>query len=95
MSDEEGQVVDRLVVVDQQDLLGNHFETAVFRTQAMGVMLTDRNQAQVSMNLLNYEKTPIHRVQELVKIEAARYGARVLSSEIVGLVPQAALVEAA
>lgn len=63
--------------------------------QAMGVFLADRNQAQVSMNLLNFEKTPIHRVQELVKAEAARYGARVVGSEIVGLIPQAALLEAA
>ncbi len=63
--------------------------------QAMGVYLEGRNQAQVSMNLLNYEKTPIHRVQELVKIEAARYGVRVVGSEIVGLVPQAALLDAA
>lgn len=63
--------------------------------QAMGVFLADRNQAQVSMNLLNYEKTPIHRVQELVKIEAARYGARVVGAEIVGLIPQQALLEAA
>lgn len=63
--------------------------------QAMGVFLADRNQAQVSMNLLNYEKTPIYRVQELVKAEAARYGARVVGSEIVGLIPQQALLEAA
>lgn len=63
--------------------------------QAMGVYLADRKQAQVSMNLLNYEKTPIYRVQELVKAEAARCGARVIGSEIVGLIPQAALLEAA
>lgn len=63
--------------------------------QAMGVFLADCNQAQVSMNLLNYEKTPIHRVQELVKVEAARYGARVVGAEIVGLIPQHALLEAA
>lgn len=63
--------------------------------QAMGVHLADRNLAQVSMNLLNYEKTPIHRIHELVKIEAARYGARVVGSEIVGLIPQAALLDAA
>ncbi|AGY60467.1 glutamate formimidoyltransferase [Gloeobacter kilaueensis] len=63
--------------------------------QAMGVFLAERNQAQVSMNLLNYEKTPIHRIQELVKIEARRYGVQVTGAEIVGLVPQAALIEAA
>lgn len=67
----------------------------LMNVQAMGVFLADRNQAQVSMNLLNYEKTPIHRVQELVKAEAARFGARVVGSEIVGLIPQAALLEAA
>lgn len=67
----------------------------LMNVQAMGVFLADRNQAQVSMNLLNYEKTPIHRVHELVKVEAARYGARVVGSEIVGLLPAAALLDAA
>ena len=43
------------------------------------------------MNLTNYEKTPIFRVFEVVKREAARYGVSVLESEIVGLVPSAAL----
>ena len=43
------------------------------------------------MNLTNYEKTPIFRVFEAVKREAARYGVAVLESEIVGLVPAAAL----
>jgi glutamate formiminotransferase len=63
--------------------------------KAMGVKLEDRNLAQVSMNLTNYEKTPIFRVFELVKREAERYGVSVLESEIVGLVPAAALVDAA
>ena len=58
-------------------------------------MLEDRGIAQVSMNLTNYEKTPIFRVFEMVKREAARYGVAVLESEIVGLVPAAALVGAA
>ena len=47
------------------------------------------------MNLTNYEKTPIFRVFETVKREAARYGVSVLESEIVGLVPSAALMQAA
>jgi glutamate formiminotransferase len=47
------------------------------------------------MNLTNYEKTPMYRVFEVVKREAARYGVNVLESEIVGLVPAAALVAAA
>ena len=47
------------------------------------------------MNLTNYQKTPIFRVFEMVKREAARYGVSILESEIVGLVPSAALVPAA
>jgi len=59
--------------------------------KAMGIPLEDRGIVQVSMNLTNYEKTPIFRVFELVKREAERYGVSVLESEIVGLVPSAAL----
>src|ERR1700756_3233587 len=54
-----------------------------------------RGLAQVSMNLTDFEQTPIHRVFEMVKREAARYGAAPLSSEIVGLIPKKALEEAA
>ena len=59
--------------------------------KAMGIPLDDRGIVQVSMNLTNYEKTPIFRVFDLVKREAERYGVSVLESEIVGLVPAAAL----
>lgn len=63
--------------------------------KAMGIELKERGVVQVSMNLTNYEKTPIFRVFEVVKREAARYGVNVLESEIVGLVPAAALQQAA
>ena len=63
--------------------------------KAMGIALEDRGVVQVSMNLTNYEKTPIFRVFDLVKREAARYGVTVLESEIVGLVPAAALLQTA
>jgi glutamate formiminotransferase / 5-formyltetrahydrofolate cyclo-ligase len=63
--------------------------------KAMGIPLEDRGIVQVSMNLTNFEKTPIFRVFDLVKREAARYGVNVLESEIVGLVPAAALTQAA
>jgi glutamate formiminotransferase len=63
--------------------------------KAMGLALDDRQIVQVSMNLTNFEKTPVFRVFELVKREAARYGVMVLESEIVGLIPQAALLQAA
>ena len=54
-----------------------------------------RGMAQVSMNLTDFEQTPIHRVFELVKQEAARYGAIAVSSEIVGLIPKLAMEQAA
>jgi len=54
-----------------------------------------RGQAQVSMNLTDFEQTPIHRVFETVKREAARYGVMPVSSEIVGLIPKRALEDAA
>jgi glutamate formiminotransferase len=63
--------------------------------KAMGIELADRGIVQVSMNLTNYEKTPIFRVFEMVKREAERYGVMVLESEIIGLVPQGALLASA
>src|SRR6201990_680109 len=54
-----------------------------------------RGLAQVSMNLTDFEQTPIHRVFEMVKREAARYGVVPISSEIVGLIPKKALEQAA
>ena len=59
--------------------------------KALGFELKDRGIVQVSMNMVNYEGTPLFRVFEMIKREAARYGVPVLGSEIVGLVPQAAL----
>ncbi|MBV9958729.1 MAG: glutamate formimidoyltransferase [Acidobacteria bacterium] len=59
--------------------------------KALGFELKSRGLVQVSMNLVDYEKTQLHQVFELVKREAARYGVTVAGSEIVGLVPQAAL----
>ena len=63
--------------------------------KAAGFELKDRGIVQVSMNLTNYEKTPIFRVFETVKREAERYGVTILESEIVGLVPAGALSAAA
>jgi glutamate formiminotransferase len=54
-----------------------------------------RGLAQVSMNLTDFEQTPIHRVFEMVKREAERYGVTPISSEIVGLIPKKALEDAA
>lgn len=63
--------------------------------KAMGVMLEDRNIAQVSMNLVNYEKTAVYRAFEMVKMEAQRYGVPVVGSEVIGLLPMKALIDCA
>src|SRR5206468_12783915 len=59
--------------------------------KAMGVPLASRGLAQVSMNLTDFEQTPMHRVFEAVRTEAARYAVTVAGSEIIGLVPAKAL----
>jgi len=86
---------DRLDVAKKIATAIRHSSGGLRYVKAMGVMLEDRGLAQVSMNLTNYEKTPIFRVFELVKREAERYGVSILESEIVGLVPSAALVRSA
>jgi glutamate formiminotransferase len=63
--------------------------------KALGIKLEDRGICQVSMNMTNYQKTPLHRVFVLIEREAERYGVPVVGSEIVGLVPREALYQAA
>jgi len=63
--------------------------------KAMGVELKSRGLTQVSMNLTDFEQTPIHRVFEMVRREAERHGCAIVGSEIVGLVPRKALEMAA
>lgn len=61
--------------------------------KGMGVDLTERHQSQVSMNLTNYKKTAIYRAHEMVRMEALRYGAKIVGSEIIGMIPEEALRE--
>src|SRR6185369_8703671 len=61
--------------------------------KALGLLVD--GQSQVSMNLTDTSQTPIARVVEFVRREAARYGAQITRSELVGMIPQAALVDAA
>jgi glutamate formiminotransferase len=86
---------DRLDVAKKIASAVRHSTGGLRFVKAMGVMLEDRRIAQVSMNLTNYQKTPIFRVFEMVRREAERYGVTILESEIVGLVPSAALMGAA
>ena len=82
---------DRLDVAKKIAAAIRHSSGGFRFVKAAGFELKDRGVVQVSMNLTNYEKTPIFRVFEAVKREAERYGVQVLESEIVGLVPAAAL----
>jgi glutamate formiminotransferase len=63
--------------------------------KALGMELKERGIVQVSMNLTNFRKTPLPRVLELVRREAARFGVPVVGTEIVGLIPEEALVQVA
>lgn len=63
--------------------------------KALGIAVDRPDQVQVSMNLTDYRRTPIHRVMALIRAEAARYGVPVQESEIIGLVPAGALTDVA
>lgn len=63
--------------------------------KALGIMLEDRNIAQVSINMTDFTRTPLYRVLEMVRFEAARYGVHVIGTEIIGLTPMRALVDCA
>ena len=62
--------------------------------KAIGVELREYNISQVSMNLTNYKKTPIHTAFETVKTQARKFGMEATGSEVIGLVPKEALIEA-
>ena len=63
--------------------------------KALGVLLQERNLAQVTMNVVDPFQTPLYRVLEMVRMEAARYGVNVVGSEVVGLVPLGVLLDLA
>lgn len=86
---------DKLEIADKIARQVRHISGGFRYVKAMGVELTERNQVQVSMNLTNYTKSAIYRIFETVKMEAKRYGVTVVGSEVIGLVPMAALVDCA
>ena len=61
--------------------------------KAMGVELKERGITQVSINMTDYTKTALYQAMEMVRFEARRYGVNVVGSEIIGLVPMAALID--
>jgi glutamate formiminotransferase len=84
-----------LAVADRIAKAIRHLSGGYRFVKAMGVKLEARGQVQVSINMTNFEKTPLHRVFETVRSEAEKQGVAVVGSEIVGLVPQQALLAAA
>jgi glutamate formiminotransferase len=67
----------------------------LMNVQAKGMFLEDKQRAQVSMNILNFATTPLYRVFELVRMEAARYGVGIVNSELIGLAPAQAFMDVA
>ncbi|MDY0235943.1 MAG: glutamate formimidoyltransferase [Gudongella sp.] len=63
--------------------------------KGIGLKLEERNQTQVSMNLVNFEKTSIYQAFEMVKMEAKRYGVNVVGSEVIGTIPMKSLLDVA
>lgn len=63
--------------------------------KALGIEITERNIVQVSINMVDYTRTPLYRVFDTIEREANRYGVNVIGSEIIGLVPMAALIDCA
>lgn len=72
-----------------------HISGGLKYCKGIGIELKDRGIVQVSMNMTDYTRTALYRVFELIRIEARRYGVNVVGSEIVGLVPMAALIDTA
>jgi glutamate formiminotransferase len=86
---------DRLDIADGIARRVRHINGGLRYCKAMGVSLQDRGIVQVSINMTDYTQTALYQAFELIRIEARRYGVSVIGSEIVGLVPMAALVDTA
>ena len=84
-----------LAVADRIAKAIRHMSGGFRYVKAMGVELAERGQVQVSINMTNFRKTPLHRVFECVRSEAERHGVAIVGSEIVGLAPADALFAAA
>ena len=86
---------DNIEIADAIARKVRHISGGLRFCKGIGIELHDRGQVQVSMNMTDYTKTALYRVFELIKIEAQRYGVNVVGSEVIGLVPMAALIDAA
>ena len=84
---------DDIAVADKVSKAVRHLSGGLRFVKGLGMLVDEK--AQVSMNLTNYKRTPVYRVVEMIRREAARYGASITHSELIGLIPQEALIDAA
>ena len=86
---------DNLYIANDIAKAVRHISGGLRYCKGIGVKLEERGVVQVSMNMTDYTKTALYRSFELIKMEARRYGVNVVGSEVVGLVPMAALIDTA
>jgi len=86
---------DNLAIANDIAKKVRHISGGLRYCKGIGVKLEERGMVQVSMNMTDYTKTALYRSFELIKMEARRYGVNVVGSEVIGLVPMAALIDTA
>ena len=86
---------DNLAIANDIAKKVRHISGGLRYCKGIGVKLEERGMVQVSMNMTDYTKTALYRSFELIKTEARRYGVNVIGSEVIGLVPMAALIDTA
>ncbi|WP_035288350.1 glutamate formimidoyltransferase [Clostridium sp. KNHs214] len=86
---------DNVEIADKIAKVIRHLGGGLRYVKALGVKIEDRNMAQVSINVVDYQKTALYRVFEMVKMEARRYGVNVIGSEVIGLIPMGAIFQTA
>ena len=86
---------DRIEIADAIAKKVRHISGGLRYCKAIGIDLKDRGMVQVSMNMTDYTRTALYQAFELIRMEARRYGVNVAGSDIIGLVPMAALIDAA
>jgi glutamate formiminotransferase len=86
---------DNLAIANDIAKKVRHISGGLRYCKGIGVKLEERGMVQVSMNMTDYTKTALYRSFELIKTEARRYGVNVVGSEVIGLVPMAALIDTA
>lgn len=86
---------DDIEIADEIAQCVRHISGGLPHCKAIGIKLIKRGIVQVSMNMTDYTKTALYRSFELIKKEAEKHGVNVIGSEIVGLVPMAALIDTA